>query len=154
MIVIGVGNRDCGDDAVGPLVIDRLGSSIPCFETNGDPSTLISLLGSDSQVVIVDSMVSGREPGLVESAEYSPGHGFPGTMEFTRRGSTHGFGVFEALELARILGSLPERVTLVGVEGTRFAPGSDLSPELADAIDGIVDLILGWASESGEMASL
>ena len=154
MIVIGVGNRDRGDDAIGPLVIDRLRSSIACFETNGDPSTLVSLLSSDTEVVIVDSMVSGREPGLIDSAEYVPGDRFPGSMEFTRRGSTHGFGVFEALELARILGSLPERVTLVGVEGSRFAAGSDLSPELVNAIDRIVDLILGWASGAGVAVDL
>lgn len=150
MIVIGIGCRDRGDDAVGPLVVDRLGSSVACFETDGDPSRLVALLGSDPEVVIIESMISGREPGLIDSAEYVLGDRLPGSMEFARRGATHGFGVFEALELARILGSLPERLTLVTVEGTRFAPGSDISPELVHAIDRIVDLVLGWASGTGE----
>lgn len=145
MIVIGVGNRDRGDDAVGPLVVDHLGSSLPCFESNGDPSALISLFERDSEVIIVDAMVTGNTPGTIASAGV-PGAGEPG-VELSGHGSTHGFGVFEALELARALGSLPPRVTLVGVEACSFDPGSGLSPEVESAIQRTVELILRWAAE-------
>ena len=147
MIVIGVGNRDRGDDAVGPLVVDRLRSSLPCFESNGDPATLISLFGRDSEVIIVDAMVTGGATGSISSAGLA-GVGEIG-IDFSGQSSTHGFGVFEALELARALGSLPPRVTLVGVEASSFEPGYGLSPELEPAIERTVDLILRWAAEPG-----
>lgn len=147
MIVIGVGNRDRGDDAVGPLVVDRLGSSLPCFESNGDPSALICLFGRDSEVIIVDAMVTGSAPGSIRFSGLA-GAGETG-IEFSGHGSTHGFGVFEALELARALGELPARVTLVGVEASSFEPGSGLSPELEPAIERTVDLILRRAAEPG-----
>ena len=146
MIVIGVGNRDRGDDAVGPLVVDRLGSSVTCFESNGDPSALISLFGADPDVVIVDAMVSGRATGSVETIEIEVDETLPSAMGFSGRGSTHGFGVYEALELARIIGSLPARVTLVGIEGSSFETGAGPSPELVAAIDQAVELILERAA--------
>lgn len=145
MIVIGVGNRDRGDDAVGPLVVDRLGSTLPCFESNGDPSALISLFDRDSEVIIVDAMVTGGAPGSISSAGLAEAGGT--ASELSGHGSTHGFGVLEALELARALGALPPRVTLVGVEASSFEPGSGLSPELEPAIERTVDLILRWSEE-------
>lgn len=145
MIVIGVGNRDRGDDAVGPLVVDRLGSTLPCFESNGDPSGLISLFGRDSEVIIVDAMVTGGAPGSICSVDWGEAGGTE--IELSRHGSTHGFGVLEALELARALGALPHRVTLVGVEASSFEPGSGLSPELETAIERTVDLIIRWSDE-------
>lgn len=145
MIVIGVGNRDRGDDAVGPLVVDRLGSALPCFESSGDPSALISLFGRDSEVIIVDAMVTGGAPGAISFARLAEAG--ETDIELSGHGSTHGFGIFEALELARALGELPPRVTLVGVEAASFEPGSGVSPELESAIDRTVDLILRWAAE-------
>ena len=69
MIVIGVGNRSRGDDAVGIRVVERLRGSVDCYESNGDPSELIVLFGSDPEVVVVDAMVSGSEPGTIATTE-------------------------------------------------------------------------------------
>jgi len=62
--------------------------------------------------------------------------------------STHGFGVFEALELARILGTIPDRLTVIGIEGLDFSPGAELSPKLEQAVERVADLILVLAAEA------
>jgi hydrogenase maturation protease len=68
-------------------------------------------------------------------------------MPLRSHSSTHGFGVFEALELARILGTIPERLTVIGIEGSHFGPGAELTPELEDAASQVADLILRSAAE-------
>ena len=50
--------------------------------------------------------------------------------------STHGFGLAEALELARALGQLPRRCIVYAIEGASFETGAPLSPEVAAAVDG------------------
>ena len=49
------------------------------------------------------------------------------------RYSTHAFSVAEAVELARVLGTLPERLVIFGVEGADFGSGEGLSPRVARA---------------------
>ena len=53
------------------------------------------------------------------------------------RYSTHAFGAAEAIELARVLGRLPRRLIVVGIEGARFDAGVGLSPEVAAAVEDV-----------------
>lgn len=147
MIVIGLGNRSRGDDAAGIRVIERLGESVRCFESDGDPSNLIVLFGSDPEVIIVDAMMTGSAPGTVTTTEIALDLRSPSHVPLRSQHSTHGFGVFEALELARILGTIPDRLTVIGIEGADFTPGADMSPELDKAVEHVADLILMLAAE-------
>jgi hydrogenase maturation protease len=147
VIVIGVGNRFRSDDSVGIRVVDRLRDSLTCYESDGDPSDLIVLIGSDPDVVVVDATVSGSPPGTVTTTEIALGYAQASHVPLRSQSSTHGFGVFEALELARILGTIPDRLTVIGIEGADFAPGGQLSPGLEPAVERVVDLILMLAAE-------
>ena len=148
MIVIGVGNRDRGDDAVGPCVVDRLGDSVTCYESDGDPSVLITLFGSDSDIVIVDATVTGRPAGTVSVTELPLSSPLTGSLPLTQRGSTHGFGVIEALELARILGEQPARVTVIGIEVEEFGHHNVLTESAQRAVDAATDLVMRWVAEA------
>lgn len=153
MIVIGVGNRQRGDDAVGPSVIDRLGNAVTCYESDGDPSKLIPLLGSDPDVVIVDATVTGRPVGTVSITELPISGPLTGVLPLTQRGSTHGFGVIEALELARILGEQPTRVTVIGIEVATFEYHETLSEAARRAVDSATDLVMRWVAEAERPAT-
>ena len=52
--------------------------------------------------------------------------------------STHGLGVSAAIRLARVLGCLPERLQIYGIEGRRFEHGTEVSPELKRAVEHVV----------------
>jgi hydrogenase maturation protease len=146
MIVIGVGNRSRGDDAAGIRVVERLRGSVTCYESDGDPSELIVLFGSDPEVIVVDAMVSGSQPGTITATEIALGSPRSTPVPLRSRSSTHGFGVFEALELARILGTIPSRLTVIGIEGADFSPGATLSPDIETAVAEAADLILMLAA--------
>lgn len=146
MIVIGVGNRSRGDDAVGIRVVERLRGAVTCYESNGDPSELIVLFGSDPEVIVVDAMVSGSQPGTITTSEIALGSPSSNVVPLRSQSSTHGFGVFEALELARILGTIPDRLTVIGIEGVDFSPGAALTPEIEQAVAQAADIVLMLAA--------
>ena len=132
--VIGVGNRDRGDDGVGPLVVDEIRKRWPGVKTyvaEGDLSDLAIRWRSDQSVVVVDAMHSGRPVGsiieidaLIESLP-------------TEQGllSSHGVGLAEAIELARLLNRLPSELKVIGVEARSFKQFDPVSPEVAEAIE-------------------
>jgi hydrogenase maturation protease len=140
VMVIGVGNALRGDDAAGLQVVARIGDEpgIGRRGHGGEPIELLDMWEGVDAVVIVDTIRSGAAVGTIHRIDASAER-VPLTL---RRASSHTIGLGEAIELARTLGRLPERVIVYGVEGARFAAGDELSEELAPAIDSLVDEVL------------
>jgi hydrogenase maturation protease len=99
---------------------------------------LLDLFRDARAAIVVDAISSGSEPGTLHrfdaSAEPVPAQAF--------RSSTHAFGVGEAIELARALGRLPERVVVYGIEGCEFGPGAGLTPAVDAALPDVVDAVV------------
>ncbi len=132
MLVIGVGHPDCGDDAAGPLVARRLRAlGLRALELPGEATGLMNAWEGEQDVILVDATLTGAPPGSIQIWDAASA---PLTRE-SFRCSTHGIGVAEAVELARILGRLPGRMRIYGIEGRRFGPGQPLSAEVAAAIE-------------------
>lgn len=140
MKVIGVGNAWRSDDAVGLVVAERLRGKLPgveVLEREGEPVALLEAWQGEDAVVLVDAVSSGAPPGTVHTLDAA---GEPLPASFFRR-STHHLGIADAVELARAMGSLPPRTVVVGVEGSSWEPGLELTPEVADAIDAAADAV-------------
>ncbi|HET7761634.1 MAG TPA: hydrogenase maturation protease [Phycicoccus sp.] len=149
VLVVGLGSPDRGDDAVGMHVARAVAArGDPRVEVleHEDPTDLVELWTGRGRVVVVDAVCSGAGavPGDVRVLE--TGAGLDPLPEDawagTGRGGTHAFGLATAVELARALHRLPERVTVVGVEAARFEHGAGLSPAVAAAVPGAVDTVL------------
>ncbi len=144
-LVVGIGNPTRGDDAVGPLVAARVARLLlPGVEvvTYDEPLALVEHLAGREDVVVVDAARSvDARPGTVHVIRVGSA---PLPREAAALGS-HGLGVVEAVELARALGRLPERLTLVGVEAGTVDVGAPLSEQvrdrLADAVRAVVDAL-------------
>lgn len=143
--VVGLGNPDRGDDAVGPAVAGRVAAQrLPGVEVlqQEDPTSLIQWWGEKDLVVVVDAVRSNRAPGTVRITEAGAGRG-PLTNDAwagTGRGGTHAFGLAAAVELSRALGRLPGRLVLVGVEAAGL-DGRVLSPAVQDSMDRVVGAV-------------
>lgn len=122
-----LGRSDRGDDGVGPAVAERLDG--PAVRHLEDPTRLVDLLPGHATVVIVDAVVSGATPGTVLVADVTNR-----PLASTWTTSSHTVGLAAALDLARTLGALPERLLVVGVEAASFEPESGMAPEVADAV--------------------
>jgi len=135
VLVVGIGNPERGDDGAGVAVVRRLrgriGRGVRLLELPSNVSRLLDCWDGADAVVLVDAMSSGATPGTVQrfdaAAAPLPSRAFPG-------GSTHGFGVAEAIEIARALGRLPRQLVVYGIEGACFGDEHGLSAPVEAAV--------------------
>lgn len=146
VLVIGIGNPLRGDDGVGRIVARRLlERTIPglrVLEQEGEITGLLEAWKGSKAVIVVDAAASHSVPGTIHrfEATQSP---LPGRIF---QNSTHAFGLHEAVELARALNQMPQRLVVFGIEGKSFALGGELSSEINQAAAKVVDRIIEEAA--------
>lgn len=140
LIVIGVGNRDRGDDAVGPIVCDLVNDQqLPGIRTIVFEGSVLDLpvhWSTPDRVVIVDATEPAGQPGrITEFNGLSDDPIAPGSL------STHTIDVGTAIKLARALDRLPTQLRIVGIEGAQFEFGAALTPEVLSSAGRVVTAI-------------
>ena len=142
-LIIGIGNPERGDDAVGWEVVrllrGRLPAGVGLVHHAGEATAILTDLEGADAAFLVDAAASGAEPGRLRRFDVAGGALPSGLAEL----SSHGFGLAQAIELARALGSLPRRCIVYAIEGHRFEPGTPPSFEAmrgaVEAADRILD---------------
>jgi hydrogenase maturation protease len=137
LLVIGVGNRDRGDDAVGPVVCDLVEAAgirgVDTLALEGSVLDLPMHWDPDDRVMVVDAAAPAGQPGRISDVDALVGRLVaPGTV------STHTVDVGAAIELARAMGRMPAELSIVGIEGASFEFGDGLGPEVRDAAGRVV----------------
>ena len=138
-IVVCIGNELIADDAAGYEVfvrLDRYSRRDPLaarLEYRGVGGIdLLPLFQGERHLVVVDAVQLGAAPGTVHVLPWE---------ELPRGGSeisAHGLGLRDTIEIGRILcpGQIPNRVTLVGIEGRCFNLTREyMTGAVADAIE-------------------
>lgn len=141
--MVGVGRDGRGDDEVGLWVAREIGSlgleDLGAVTAVGDASALVELWRGAGSVFVVDAVLSSSPPGTIHRldawAERLP-------RGLRCRSSTHALGVAEAVELARVLGWLPQSLVVYGISGKRFEPGRGISTEVRRAAREVVRRIV------------
>jgi hydrogenase maturation protease len=130
-LFIGIGNEFRGDDGVGPFLARKIAvmnvPGLKVIEQSGEGTDLMASWQGYDFVILADAVVSGQPPGTIFRFEL-PGDTIPGAL-FSKH-STHALGPFQAIELSRTLGTLPEKIVIFGIEGKNFAAGDGLAPEV------------------------
>uniref|UniRef100_A0A832I308 Hydrogenase maturation protease n=1 Tax=Eiseniibacteriota bacterium TaxID=2212470 RepID=A0A832I308_UNCEI len=146
--VIGVGNPDREDDAAGIEAVRRLAAhghpGVEARVCRPDPDDLLTAMMGAARVIVVDAMAAGTDPGTVVRIDATAA---PVPAELFR-GSTHGLGVAEAVELARHLGVMPRSLVIYGIEGRNYRFGKPLSRDVSFAVEQVVDRIEHEAAEA------
>ena len=138
-IVVCVGNELIADDAVGYEIYRRLQGCGCRLEFCGVAGIdMLQLFEGETDLVVADAVQLGAPAGTV--------HVLP--WEQLAAGSTaisaHGLGLRETIEIGRLLypGSMPDTITLVGVEGRCFDRTREfMTAEVAGAIEKAVAAI-------------
>lgn len=137
-LLIGVGQPDRGDDALGLVALERLADRSKTVERiphHGEGLGLIALWEGRGRVVLIDALDAGRPPGTL--LRFSPDSGPLLAKAF--RTSSHAFGVAEAVEMARVLGRLPESLVILGLQGACWDLGAPLSAPVAAALPDLTE---------------
>lgn len=138
MLILGCGNPLRSDDGAGILVAEKLRKLGVAAQTcAGEATSLVEAWSGADDVMIVDAVVTGAPVGTVQTWDaWKP------LTSFATPASTHGLGLVEAIELARILDRLPGRLRVYGIEGRRFESGVAISPEVDSGIEEVVRRII------------
>lgn len=140
VVVIALGTRHRGDDAIGPLVAAALRTGgPPCriVEGCGDTLSLLNAWETAALAIVVDAAVAGAAPGTVHRLDGEEAL----AVKDLARCSSHGLGLAEALQLGRLLGRLPARLVIFAVEAKTFDTGAAPSPEIAATVPSLVQAI-------------
>jgi hydrogenase maturation protease len=142
VLVIGVGNTFRGDDGVGPAVAARLKElalpGVTILEQSGEGASLMAAWENAVYVIVVDAVHSGAEPGTIHRLDVTEK---PIPAQYGSHFSGHAFGVAGAVEMARLLGRLPRRLIVYGIEGLAFSTGLGLSSAVQGGVETAVTQI-------------
>jgi hydrogenase maturation protease len=159
MRIVGCGNPDAGDDAVGLIIADQLRSRVPpeveVRTATAGGASLLDWCDGIEALILVDAAHASVDFPTGQWRRFV----FPADRErlkATPLSGTHVLGLVEALELAQTLDRLPREVLLFAVAGAQFALGSGLSPtvqhslpELVSALETITSLGLEHDDNGG-----
>jgi hydrogenase maturation protease len=144
VLIIGVGSP-FGDDRLGwvaaqmlrrSAVLNALEPGQVTIELLDRPGVMLLERWRDAgSVIVLDAVRSGAPPGTQHRLD--PG----GLPVLAQPASSHGFGVAAALELARVLGNLPPRLFLLGIELDPSRSDTSLSPAVSRALPVFVEEI-------------
>lgn len=138
IVVIGVGNPQRGDDAVGRLAAQALATKLPqgicVIEMEGAATPLLDALMGATGAIVIDACMSGASAGTIHRFDVTQSV-LPATIENV---SSHGFGLAAALELACVLGQLPDPCIVFAIEAAHFDYGAALSPPVAARFDDLL----------------
>ncbi len=145
--VIGIGQSLRGDDGAGLAAVRLWVTSylaktphpavqVELAELPG--IALLDLLAGATQVVLVDAVRSGAEPGMLHVLSED-------RLDSFRKDSSsaHGWGVAETLSLGRQLSPerLPKALVVIGIEAGQLDLGEGLSPQVQAALPEAARLI-------------
>jgi len=141
-VVLGVGNRLRGDDAIGSLVTDKLGKFeglmvIDCATTPENYIEPVVRLAPE-RILIVDACDFGGKPGEFRLFERED-------IERLAAGllSTHTLPL--SMTVALLEQQLKTRIQLLGVQPERIDFGEKLSEPVAESTPALVRFITDWA---------
>jgi hydrogenase maturation protease len=136
VLVVGIGHSLRGDDAAGleavrawqrgfPVTAARSALRVELLES--PMIELASVLQGAEAALLVDAVCSGTGAGKLHRL----GEGEIPAMHSTS-GPVHGWGIPEALQMARALGFHPQagKLRLLGIEAAQMDIGAALSPEV------------------------
>ena len=136
LLILGIGNILLTDEGVGVYAVQRLEQEY-CFpeevEVLDGGTSGIELLGyirGRDQLIIIDAVASGQEPGTVIMVEDEDVPAF-----FSQRISPHQLGLSDLLAVAGLAGDLPPALVLFGVEPFELATGLGLSKDVAASME-------------------
>ncbi|MDD4170653.1 MAG: HyaD/HybD family hydrogenase maturation endopeptidase [Syntrophomonas sp.] len=140
-VVMGLGNPLFQDEGLGIHVISRLlklkwAERVELIDGGTEGLSLLNPVEAAEYLLVIDAIDGGFQPGTVKLWN---GSQIPFIVH--QRTSLHQLGFQEVLALARMRGTIPEQMLLVGVQPRTLEWGTQLTPEVAGSVPLVIDIV-------------
>ena len=141
--VIAVGNDLYGDDGIGNAVLQVLEQipdmkDVELIDGATDALGLIDHFSDNDHVIIVDAAQMGEKPGTVKIFSREEVK-LQIKMDHL---SVHGISLAETFDIAQAVDSLPEKITIIGIEPQNIGISQKLSAVVMQSIPEVVSNII------------
>ena len=142
-LVLGIGNLLIGDEGVGCMTAAELSRrytlppTVECVDGGTAGFELLSLMDGRDQVILIDALRNDMEPGTVVMVE---GEHVP--RAFLARTTPHQLGICDVLAAAQLTETMPQHLTLYGIEPKRMEVGIGLTPEVQAGMEKIISAVV------------
>ena len=140
--IIGCGNPDAGDDAIGLIIAEQLRARLPPeVEVRSDTAggaSLIHWCEDVETLFIVDAALATDDfpAGCCRQFAYPADRE---QLKATAFSGTHLLCIFPTLELAQTVNKLPNELLIFAVAGAHFGLGAGLSPAVEQALAAVLN---------------
>ena len=146
ILVAGIGNRLRGDDGFGPRVIDllalrRLPESVEARDFGTAGLTIATELSDYDVAIFLDAAESEGEPGSLQISRIEVEAGIDDSAELARL-TLHEVGLEGLLKFSKSIGTLPDKVYLIGCKPKVLVPTLELSPEVEAAVEEAASMVM------------
>jgi len=148
VLVLGLGNILLSDEGAGVRAVEALGrrfdcsDAVECIDGGTMGFDLLPYIEGRSHIVILDALKIGNAPGTIRRIDEPPAY-------FRSKTSPHQTGLSDVLGIAAMTGDLPKHITLFGIEAKQISTGLTLSPEVADNLERLVDMVVAELKNIG-----
>lgn len=143
VLVLGLGNLVMSDDAVGVIVAQRISERyrFPCSVEIIDGGTLgldlLPKLENVSNLIIIDAVETGGETGTCVRLS---GEEIPVALQ--TKISPHQMGLRDLLAVSELMGHLPEKMVMLGIQPGSIEMEVGLTPEIEVKVEHLVANVL------------
>ena len=137
--VLGLGNLILADEGIGVRALQRLVEDprVPSDVELVDGGTLglelLSLAAGSERLIVLDAVDHGAAPGTLVRLTGDELGGLPGG------GTVHQLGLVDLLSALRLMGQEPADIVLLGIQPGRIGLGTELTEDVRDALDQLVE---------------
>jgi hydrogenase maturation protease len=151
--IVAVGNDLYGDDGIGNAVLNALKQipemkEIELIDGATDALGLIDHFEGTEHIIIVDAAQMGEKPGTVKVFSREEVK-LKIKMDHL---SVHGISLAETFDIAQAVDSLPEKITIIGIEPKNIGISETLSDVVTKSIPEVVSNIMNLTNLNNSLS--
>lgn len=150
VLVLGIGNLVMSDDGAGVRVVQKLqreyifSENVEIMDGGTLGLDLLPKLEGIGLLIVIDALETGKKPG---SCIRLIGEELPIALE--TKLSPHQMGLKDLLSVAELLGHLPDKMVLIGVQPGSIKMDTELTLDVEASIDILTEMVLDELSNDG-----
>jgi len=140
VLVLGLGNILLSDEGAGAKAVEELqhryefSDNVEFIDGGTMGLELLPYFEGRSHILIIDAVKTGSKPGSIVKIEDPPAY-------FSSKTSPHQIGLADVMGIAVITDTMPQHITLFGIEPKQLSTGLDLSTEITRNLSRLVDMV-------------